>query len=60
MLYPEMFCELLAFQERFTEWLGAGVPVPVRASVVVVGCALLVKVNVAFTVAAAVGLNVTV
>ena len=33
---------------------------PVIASVVVEGCALLVKVRVAFTVVAAVGLKVTV
>jgi len=55
-----MFDEVLAVQDKFTEWTGAGVPVPVTASVVVEGCALLVKVSVAFTVVAAVGLKVTV
>lgn len=35
-------------------------PVPARASVVVEGCALLVKVSVAFTVVAALGLKVMV
>ena len=52
---------MLPVQDRFTEWTGAGVPVPVRVSVVVGLCALLaVNVNVAFATPATVGLNVTV
>lgn len=47
MLYPEMFPEVLAAHDRFTEWVGAAVPLPVRDSDVEEGCALLVKVNVA-------------
>jgi hypothetical protein len=60
MLYPEMFADVLPVHERFTECTGAGVPVPVSASVVGESVALLVKVNVALTVAAAVGVNFTV
>ena len=59
-MYPEMFADVLAVHERFTEYTGAGVPVPVSASVVGEIVALLVKVKVALTVTAAVGLNVTV
>jgi hypothetical protein len=29
MLQPEMFCEVLAFHDSATEYVGAGVPVPV-------------------------------
>jgi hypothetical protein len=48
----------LAVHDRFTECVGAGVPVPVSASVVVEDCALLVIVNVALAAAAVCGLNV--
>jgi hypothetical protein len=60
MLYPEMFAEVLPVHERFTECTGAGVPVPVSASVVGELVALLVKLNVAVTVTAAVGVKFTV
>jgi len=55
-----MFDEVLAFHERFTVWVGAGVPVPVRASVVAVGCALLVNVSEAVAAPDVCGLKVTV
>jgi len=55
-----MLCEVLASHDRATEWLGAGVPVPVRVSVVVVGWALLVNVSVALAAPDVVGLNVIV
>lgn len=58
-LYPEMFPEVLAVQDRLTECVGAAVPLPVTVSVVVEGCALLVKVRVALALPATVGLNVT-
>jgi hypothetical protein len=60
MLYPEMFADVLPVHERFTECTGAGVPVPVSASVVGDPVALLVKVKVALTATAVVGENVTV
>lgn len=60
MLYPEMFGDELAFQDKFTLCVVAAVPVPVRACVVVVGEALLVTVRVAFTVPVTCGLNVIV
>ena len=61
MLYPEMFAEVLAVHDKLTECTGAGVPIPVKASVVVGLWALLaVKVSVALKVPATVGLNVTV
>ena len=53
-----MLEDVLAFQERLTLWLT--VPVPVRASVEVVGEALLVTVRVALTVPETCGLNVIV
>lgn len=56
MLYPAMFEEVLAFHTRSTTW----VPVPVKASVVVFGCALLVNVSVAVALPGTVGLNVMV
>jgi hypothetical protein len=40
---------VLAFHERFTVCVGAGVPVPVKVSTVVEDWALLVKVSVALT-----------
>src|SRR5881397_437041 len=52
--------ELLAVHDRFTEWVGAGVPVPVSASVIVGDSALLVIVNVALADAAVCGLKVMV
>lgn len=55
-----MFWELLAFQDSETECVDAATPVQVSVSVVVEGCALLVKVNVAVTAPATVGLHVTV
>src|ERR1041385_2843753 len=56
MLYPEMLGDVLAFHDRLT----ACVPVPFSVSVVVVGCALLVKVSTALTAPDTCGLNVTV
>lgn len=55
-----MFGEELAFQDRLTEWDDAAVPVPVADSVVVEGCALLVKVRIALSAPATCGLNVNV
>jgi len=52
--------DVLGFQDKFTECVGAGVPVPVNVSVVVEGCALLVNVSVALTAPVVLGLNVTV
>jgi hypothetical protein len=60
MLYPAMLGEVLAFHDRLTLWVGAGVPVPVDKSVVVEGCALLVNVRVALSAPATSGLKVTV
>jgi siroheme synthase len=51
---------VLAFQDRFTVCVGAGVPVPVSASIVVEGWALLVNVSEAIAAPEVVGLNVTV
>jgi hypothetical protein len=59
-LYPAMFDDVLAFHESATECVAAATPVPVSDSVVVVGCALLVNVNVAPAEPATVGLNVIV
>lgn len=60
-MYPEMSGDVLASHERFTECTGADVPVPLSASVMVELCAFVaVNVNVAFTVVATRGLNVTV
>jgi hypothetical protein len=42
-----MFEDVLAFHERATLWVDAGVPVPVSISVVVEGWPLLVKLRVA-------------
>jgi hypothetical protein len=55
-----MFCELLGFHESPTECVEAWTPVPVSVSLVVEGCALLVKVSVADAAPAAVGLKVMV
>lgn len=60
MLYPEIFEELLAFQDRLTVWEGGVTPVPVAASVMADGWALLVKVRVALAEPAARGLKVRV
>jgi hypothetical protein len=60
MLYPEMLADELPVQDRFTEYTGAGVPVPVRAAVVVGVCPLLLKVKVPLAAPVAVGLKVTV
>jgi len=60
MLYPEIFSDSLALQERLTECVGAAAPVPVSVSIVTEGCASLVKVNVALAAPAVVGLNVMV
>ena len=54
-----MFEEVLAFQDKFTVCVGAGVPVPVRDSVVVAGCPLLVRLSEALADPAIWGLNVT-
>lgn len=54
-----MFEEVLAFQDKFTVCVGAGVPVPVRDSVVVAGWPLLVKLSEALADPAICGLNVT-
>jgi hypothetical protein len=51
---------VLAVHDRFTEWVGAGVPVPVSAAVIVGDWPSLVTVNVALAEAAVCGLNVTV
>src|SRR5208283_5066778 len=55
-----MFGDVLASHDKLTVWVGAGVPVPVSASVVVEGWALLVKVSVAFAAPDTSGLKVTV
>jgi hypothetical protein len=55
-----MSCEVLALQDNATECVEAETPVPVSASVVVEGWALLVKVSVALAAPAVVGLNVIV
>jgi hypothetical protein len=54
-----MFCDVLAVHDSETE-CEATAPLPVSVSVVVEGCALLVKVSVALTAPAAVGLKVIV
>ena len=54
-----MFEEVLAFQDKFTVWVEAGVPVPVRDSVVIAGWPLLVKLSEALADPAIWGLNVT-
>jgi hypothetical protein len=54
-----MFEEVLAFQDKFTVCVGAGVPVPVRDSVVVAGWPLLVKLSEALADPATWGLKVT-
>ncbi len=59
-LYPEMLDEVLALHDNATECVAAATPEPVRASVAVEGCALLVNVNVAPAEPATVGLNVIV
>jgi hypothetical protein len=51
---------VLAFHERLTLWVGAGVPDPVTDAVVVEGWALLLKVRVPLAVPETVGPNVTV
>jgi len=51
-LYPEMLGELLPVQERFTECVDAAAPVPLNASEIVDGTALLVKVRVALALPA--------
>lgn len=60
MLYPEMFGDVLASQDKLTEYVDAEMPVPVSDSAVVEGCALLVKVRVPLAAPEVVGLNVTV
>ena len=59
-MYPEIFVDVLAFQDRLTVCTGAGVPVPVSVSVVVEGEALLLTVSVALTAPVTDGLNVIV
>jgi hypothetical protein len=51
---------VLAFHDKSTLCVTAAVPVPVRFSVVVVCCALLVKVSVAVAAPVVCGLKVTV
>jgi hypothetical protein len=55
-----MFYDVLAFHDRFTVCVGAGVAVPVSVSVVVAGLALLVKVSVPLAAPDTCGLKVTV
>jgi len=55
-----MLADELPVQDRFTEYTGAAVPVPVRAAVIVGVCALLVKVKTPLAAPVAVGLKVTV
>jgi hypothetical protein len=55
-----MLADELPVQDRFTEYTGAGVPVPVRAAVRVGVCPLLVIVKVPLAAPVAVGLKVTV
>ena len=50
--------DVLPFQDRFTVWLGAGVPDPVKLSVALDGCPLLATVKLAFAVPEVSGLNV--
>ena len=50
--------DVLPFHDRFTVWVGAGVPDPVRPSVVVEGWPLLATVRLAFAVPDVRGLNV--
>jgi hypothetical protein len=52
--------DVLASHDKLTVWVGAGVPVPVSASVVVEGWALLVKVSVALAAPVVRGLKLTV
>ena len=59
-MYPEIFDEVLAVQDSATECVETATPVPVSASVVVVGCALLVKVRVTLADPAVVGVKVMV
>lgn len=60
MLYPEIFREVLAFQDSATECVDAATPVPLSVSVIEEGCALLVNVSVAVAAPAVVGLKVMV
>ena len=60
MLYPDTFGELLALQDKLTVCTGAATPVPVAASVVDEGAALLVNVRVALAAPAVFGVNVKV
>lgn len=50
--------DVLPLHDRFTLWVGAGVPDPVRPSVVVEGCPLLATVKLAFAVPEVSGLKV--
>ena len=50
--------DVLPFHDRFTVWLGAAVPDPVRLSVVVEGCPLLATVKLAVAVPDVSGLKV--
>jgi hypothetical protein len=50
--------DVLPFHDRFTVCVGAGVPDPVRLSVVVEGCPLLATVKLAFAVPEVSGLKV--
>ena len=51
--------EVLPAQDRFTECVDASVPVPLSASAIVDGTALLVKLSVALALPATCGLKVT-
>ena len=55
-MYPVTPVDVLAFHDRLTLWIGAAVPVPFAVSVVVEGWALLVKVKVAESAPATIGL----
>lgn len=59
MLYPEMLEDILAFQDKLTECVGAGVPVPVSASLMVEVSALLTNESDPLVVPDTKGLNVT-
>lgn len=59
MLYPVVFGDVLAFQDKLTECVGAGVALPESATEIVEGCALLLKLRVAVAVPVTKGLNVT-
>src|ERR1700685_779051 len=60
MLYPLMFCDVLAVHERLTECCGGGVPLPVKVSTVGEFEALLVNETLPEAAPVAAGVKVTV